>query len=189
MEASNINTVTDNNYPLSETIHKRNARLSTKTAEVCGKCGKEINPGELIIQSYRRGQGFRLIVINCCEKCGLSKDDSRLVFTHCDFCGRAIYKISKGCFNKHTFCSDKCQYSFYNHKNGEVKRTGREYTTCIICGAIFTAQRSNTKFCSNACKQKHYRRGKEERGIGQGGSALSYQYDSTDSISFKQSMN
>lgn len=34
---------------------------------------------------------------------------------------------------------------------------------CDICGEIFSAKYSNSKYCSNACKQKAYRQGYSER--------------------------
>lgn len=37
------------------------------------------------------------------------------------------------------------------------KRRQSRVKSCIVCGAVFSGQRSDVKYCSNACKQKHYR--------------------------------
>lgn len=38
-----------------------------------------------------------------------------------------------------------------------MKRREGRIRTCPVCGAVFGAGRSDTKYCSNACKQKHFR--------------------------------
>jgi uncharacterized C2H2 Zn-finger protein len=148
MESTKI--VTDINYYHGNTIHKRNI--------VCEKCNREINPGETMVQSYKTGRsifGHYRRIINCCETCGLSKDDKRLVFKHCTFCGRPFYKIF-GRSKKHIFCSGNCQSGYYSRIITERRREAR-VKACPVCDAVFSAQRSDTKFCSNTCKQKFYR--------------------------------
>lgn len=149
-EPQNI-AVTDKNCMSKMTINSCN--------EFCGKCGKEIRPGETIYQHWESGfnrlGGYFRRIINCCKDCGLP-DDRRFYFVRCDSCNRLIYKVRSGRRHNHIFCSHACQYNYYNTKLSQEKRAAR-VRECPQCGAVFSGQRSDVKYCSNACKQKHYR--------------------------------
>ena len=144
--------VTNENCLVGVTINKCNDIL-------CEKCGRVIKDGEAIVQNFKMGfhiGGFYRRIINCCEACGLPLNDTRLQKLNCDYCGRTFYKIRNGRMARHTFCSHRCEYSYYNHKRAELRKECQT-KTCLVCGIVISGQRSDSKYCSNACRQKHYR--------------------------------
>lgn len=54
---------------------------------------------------------------------------------------------------KKTFCSESCQRK---HRRQELKALIMP-KTCPICNTDFRPNRTDQKYCSNACKQKAYR--------------------------------
>lgn len=144
--------VTDINSADVTTIKSRNAVK-------CEKCGCDIEPGEPIVQTYktwRTALGHFRRSINCCEKC--APPDKRNTKTFCGFCGRIFYRLNNGRRHKHLFCSDICQYNYYNQKISHARREAR-IKTCPVCGAMFGALRSDSVYCSDSCRQKNYRNG------------------------------
>lgn len=75
-------------------------------------------------------------------------------FITCGGCGKPFYTQVK--------CKKYC--SFDCMRLGSLKiaarrtKENRENRICECCGKVFTPTRSDGKFCSNACRQKAYRK-------------------------------
>lgn len=80
----------------------------------------------------------------------------------CDTCERpVVWKSSRrDYYRRHVFCSERCQWSYYNTARNERAAHARE-KVCEVCNETFTAARRDAKTCSSACKQKAYRRRKD----------------------------
>jgi hypothetical protein len=70
----------------------------------------------------------------------------------CAECGMALSSSA----GKHTFCSDRCRWTFHNRRRSQRTAAKRE-KACEICGKQFTSARNDAKTCSKACRQKAYR--------------------------------
>jgi hypothetical protein len=58
-------------------------------------------------------------------------------------------------------CGNELLVSSYCEKCGMRRlRADRRWKArdCVVCGAGFTTPRKDSKYCSNACRQKYYRR-------------------------------
>lgn len=79
----------------------------------------------------------------------------------CDTCERLVVWRFTGRdhYRRHVFCSERCQWTYYNTARNERAACARE-KVCEACGQSFTATRRDAKTCSAACKQKAYRQRK-----------------------------
>jgi len=87
----------------------------------------------------------------------------------CQRCGLEIVGALSNCYDENgcrlVYSSDwhartcyPCQLELNRLRRLEKRRKAR-VKECPICGAVFSAQRSDTVYCSDACKQKNYRNG------------------------------
>jgi predicted nucleic acid-binding Zn ribbon protein len=65
-------------------------------------------------------------------------------------------------------CSDQCRIAIYNaNARGKLNERGQRRPVpkrpCVICGELFTPKRSDAIYCSDACKQRGYRRKQTQR--------------------------
>jgi hypothetical protein len=81
----------------------------------------------------------------------------------CDACGRPVVWRATGRdrYRRHVFCCERCRWTYHNGVRNERNARARE-KVCEVCGEGFTATRRDAKTCSPPCKQKAYRRRKQE---------------------------
>jgi hypothetical protein len=79
----------------------------------------------------------------------------------CTYCDQP-FRGRRGCGPK--FCSAECQRADRNQRRRETRQQQRPWKPlphCAHCGkTIWNAKRSTARFCSDACRQKAYRRRK-----------------------------
>ena len=130
--------------------------------QCCGKCERELEPNEPVgfWRIYRRGRPHWKYL---CGECAPNMEAHENA--PCDTCGRRVYwqRASRGGMRQRAFCSKRCRWTFYNEKTKE-KRQQALGKICEDCGNPFTASRSDSRHCSDACRQMSYRR----RGKGRG---------------------
>jgi len=72
----------------------------------------------------------------------------------CEGCGKIFYTrvpVKK-------YCNEHCCYlGFWKHKR-EKRLEKRMDMVCKTCGNTFTPKRNDAVYCSNACRQKAYRK-------------------------------
>jgi hypothetical protein len=79
----------------------------------------------------------------------------------CAHCERPmVYHLAPSELGRTFFC-DACGRTYHNQLRKDKRAEGRE-KVCEVCREGFTAKRKDTKTCSEACKQKAYRRRKKE---------------------------
>jgi hypothetical protein len=124
----------------------------------CLDCGHEYEADEPIVigkvemPPYPWSGQIRYWQVTRCQNC---VDLTGCTPYSCETCGRDVYKRNRW-RSLHIFCSALCSSRHYNALQRE-KRLKNRQKQCAQCGAGFTGTRSDSKFCSAACKQKDYR--------------------------------
>ena len=73
----------------------------------------------------------------------------------CKGCGREFYtQISTKKYCLYHLCGNRG----YRKELSERAREARKDRVCKVCGKVFTPTRSDGVYCSNACRQKAYRK-------------------------------
>ena len=147
----------------AETIARREREYASGKGLLCLDCGHEFSPTETIYRksiSHRTLFGWGRTVVSYCESCQPIYWD--VDYGKCDTCEREVYFPWDRRIRRHIFCSDRCSRNYYNQRQKEGRLAARQ-KTCIGCETEFLAPRSDTKFCSAACKQKAYRARQTER--------------------------
>jgi hypothetical protein len=85
----------------------------------------------------------------------------------CAVCGRTVYRTPRAAvkFNwtsstfelldtRQPLCSPKCSSDYYNARRPKVEH---EPVPCYHCGEVYTPKRSDSKFCSGACRVAEHR--------------------------------
>ena len=125
----------------------------------CAQCARELNPAEPVwrevFQFYKKRMrlgGMSFTVAPVCKKCRLEYYDW-IPAQPCEACQRMVVNLPR--FNrKHTFCCKSCEVLYYSHRR---KKAAAEQL-CAQCGEAFRPTRSDSLYCSNACRQRSYRK-------------------------------
>ena len=150
----------------------RRVAKARQAAQECARCGGGIGD---VVYRVRRLVGYFFGkpvygLMPVCEPCApayIVRRDRRAYTTpdgyyrqrrvHCDSCKRVVvYGAADHDLRKRIFCSERCRWTYHNEQRSEAASVSRE-KTCEVCGADFTATRTDAKTCSPACKQKAYR--------------------------------
>lgn len=73
----------------------------------------------------------------------------------CGGCGRVFYTTS---YTKKYCHSYWCGNQANNRRQREYRQMCRQDLVCQCCGEKFTPKRAGARYCSNACRQKDYRK-------------------------------
>lgn len=79
--------------------------------------------------------------------------EQTLIVHECKQCGKTFYSYNN---NNPKYCSYRCANEVYITKRKEIKALEKQ-KECEICGKPYTAKKKDSRYCSNACKQKAYR--------------------------------
>jgi endogenous inhibitor of DNA gyrase (YacG/DUF329 family) len=130
---------------------------SDRYARTCGQCGAPIGDGPVFRGQYRSpvtGKWHKRRN-TMCQDC--AKGGSWPVTGACETCGRVVHQIArKG--RTHTFCCDRCREIHFVAYERRKRQAARNEIECAGCGKRFIPERSDTKTCSPACRQKLHRR-------------------------------
>ena len=128
--------------------------------ECCGKCGEDFLKGEPV---YRKrgniGRGFlggsRTVILSYCDSCAPKDLFAQNPTGKCKTCERTVHYPWDLVDRRHIFCSERCRKAHYTRVQRD-KRLANRQKTCV-CGKKFVGARSDSKYCSAACKQRTYR--------------------------------
>jgi hypothetical protein len=81
----------------------------------------------------------------------------------CEGCGRQVHRLTSF-YARRIFCCERCESRLGACVAKAKRASGRAGKTCTVCGESFDAGKSSAITCSNACRQKGYRR--RRRGLG-----------------------
>ena len=73
----------------------------------------------------------------------------------CGGCGRVFYTTI---YTKKYCHSYWCGNQANNRRQREYRQMRRQNLICQCCGEKFTPKRADARYCSNACRQKDYRK-------------------------------
>ncbi len=129
--------------------------LATLTAEICGRCGVPLDPGTPIFRLGRRPEAL-------CSRCAPSSRSSELALRGvrlslpgaqhaperlCETCRRGVVLVNDARWRRHCFCSERCEWRFYNRLAAARRAEARGPKVCP-CGRPFTGTRRDARFCS-----------------------------------------
>ena len=125
----------------------------------CAQCGRGLKPQEPVwrevFQFYKKRRmqgGMPFTIAPVCENCHLTTYDW-LLPKPCEKCQRMVVNLPR--FNRvHTFCCRSCEVRYYSHR----RKKAAAQQTCGECGGVFKPTRSDSLYCSNACRQRSYRK-------------------------------
>jgi hypothetical protein len=73
----------------------------------------------------------------------------------CNHCGRPVVHDIRRKLPKYVVCSEECQRQVYK----TIKFKGSmDEKPCKLCGTMFKTCKSTSRYCSNRCKERMYRR-------------------------------
>ena len=129
----------------------------------CARCGRKLKPAEPVwrevFQFYKKRMtlgGTPVTVAPVCEKCRVEYSDWATA-QPCEKCQRMVVHLPR--FDrKHTFCCKSCEIRYYSHRRKKAAAQQR----CVDCGEVFKPARSDSLYCSNACRQRSYRKRAKE---------------------------
>ncbi len=174
-----MNSVTDNTYVQAETRFSRNdyqqyyqqMALSQKEGKICGNCGKVLGDSEHVTLCSWGGfthRGRALI----CDACMSSSEINHAtefrrpagawyseryipgIEMECFVCNRPIC-VTPHRAQRDRCCSDRC---YALREKVRQRRHKQKQSTCGTCLEQFSPTRTDSKYCSPACRQKSYRR-------------------------------
>ena len=77
----------------------------------------------------------------------------------CETCGKTFYTMCN--YRRYCHLSD-CRSIAEQKRNEERKQKHYSKHICSVCSATFVSKRKDARFCSNACRQKAYRKNNKE---------------------------
>ena len=135
------------------------------SAESCGLCGEELTGVITRLERWYIGRtlsgppGPVPICSTCFErKRGYLADPwtYRGSPEPCEACGRSVVSNHR-LERQYVYCSERCARRIYNLHRSE-KRARARPSTCTACSEQMSPSRSDARYCSNACRQRAYRK-------------------------------
>ena len=125
--------------------------------------------GDNFIETGETGE--RWLHWYACEACARREHPERfrdpnewtayLEHRRCVHCDRPIFERNASRYLRMgpICCSSNCRNARSNARRAELANLSKETKTvrCFTCQKAFTPTRRDARFCSNACRQKHYR--------------------------------
>ena len=134
----------------------------------CAKCGDSFEQGQPVVwqwpsydgpNSVWAGYDRRTLHIETCIKPRCSEDLIKRCNIHtCSVCGRTVYTAAK--FKG--VCSERCRNTKAKRLQRDIKKLATalysgDIHKCAVCSTQFTPKRTDSRYCSNKCRQKAYR--------------------------------
>ena len=89
------------------------------------------------------------------EKTGFTAEGYAIRKIICGGCGRVFYTTSGSKKYCHSYwCGNRAN----SRRQREYRQMHRQDLVCQCCGEKFTPKRAGARYCSNACRQKDYRK-------------------------------
>jgi hypothetical protein len=139
------------------------------TADQCALCRCAIGPTEPVWFDWgrdprQRGNYRPFLTSAICGACAKPDRPERVGL--CETCGREVHNRSPWRFrSERCFCCHRCQSSAGARKAKTARASKRQGRICSVCGNSFDPGKGNAVTCSNACRQKTYRRRQASVGL------------------------
>ena len=140
-----------------------------RNCDFCGGCGRRFNKDETIWRVRKSPWGCLnrsgWSVVPVCKQCR-PWDLRYLPEKPCEYCGRLVINEAwgKSWYSKHTYCSERCakEHGSIVQKSVRAQRRQQREYVCRVCEKPFKPSRRDAVHCSSACRQRDYRRRKQE---------------------------
>jgi hypothetical protein len=145
---------------------------AARTARWCGRCGRDIAPGEVVARRLFVRGGTNVTCADCsryyvdrykpepCVTCGrpvinthqrwATSPEPRPGFRHAWREGR-YYGPAR------VWCCEDCAVAASLARRRRLRAEARAGQKCEGCGEMIDAGRNDARYCSNACRQRAYR--------------------------------
>jgi hypothetical protein len=120
----------------------------------CAYCEHVFRPDEPVWRT-RSGNVSRFIK-PACDDCRYHASDYERA-SPCEGCRRPVY-LQKSCGWLSTCCCKRCHSRARLAEARTRRRRARGTRACKTCGKFFKPTRTDSMFCSNACRQRAYRK-------------------------------
>ena len=128
----------------------------------CDECGKPIGASDAVVIYWREteyGSFFAFTCYDCRPRMAMGK-------RQCGNCKRTFYSERN---RNLMYCCKRCRDEYYKtryyHEVTKPRRIAARQNkrdkSCKSCGREFSPPRSDSVYCSNACRQKEYRERKK----------------------------
>jgi hypothetical protein len=142
--------------------HRRRRQQATEAAQhakCCGQCGEPIESGDPIWRgriSCYSWSTYSHLMTALCDTCG-RKRPAWVRQRPCVTCGRDVIDLDTvGINRRHATCCEDCaNEARYARRRDRLAKARQK--VCPTCDSEFIGSRSDSKFCSNACRQRAYR--------------------------------
>jgi hypothetical protein len=145
-----------------------NVEEAARSGKCCACCGRSLLDGEPV---WRRrvhyGHFHRLTIAPVCADC---RPDWKPVYStgECGGCGRPVHQTEYR-DRARAYCCQRCEKDIEAARQRQHRTEARGPSRqCVECDETFEPQRADVRYCSNACRQKAYRKRVtlNERGVG-----------------------
>jgi len=143
-------------FPLAVTTFKCNNGI-TLIRHHCLRCKEPIEPTAALYWGSYNSCPYDDIL---CQSCAWRRYES-MGFWHeraCANCQRAIYVTVRRLSNRRVFCDRACSDAFWAARARKGRAIERGTRSCPECLKTFTPKRTDSRYCSVACKQNAYRK-------------------------------
>jgi hypothetical protein len=152
--------VTDDDPATQRRVVIRNAAQSGRH---CAECSREFAPGEPVWRFRKitgRFMGWCYSLAPHCEQCASGDWHYRYHYFEkprpCVGCGRLVHSTTPS-WQSASLCSEDCGHKARAVRDKAARAKRRGTRDCQSCRKTFTPTRTDSRFCSVACKQRAYR--------------------------------
>ena len=129
----------------------------------CCQCGRVIGYEDYLVwytpNSPINGRRHRQAAIVCIDCYHPDYSENPKI---CVFCGRPFYAYCTGNGKNRRYCTDRCHAADVKQQRSKIPKVDKTHIcVCHSCGHEFKSIRSDSSYCSNACRQKVYRQKSE----------------------------
>jgi hypothetical protein len=135
--------------------------------EHCATCKRILRSDEPVWRKrvgIGRGMfgGRRTAIVPVCEQC-IGDDPCVHSVGPCKNCGRTVHDTAWPFPRRFIYCCHHCELTHQSARLAAASRQRRadargSSRSCVECGDHFEPRRTDSQYCSTACKQKAYRK-------------------------------
>jgi hypothetical protein len=143
-----------------DTWRRVNIRNAAENGRHCAECNNEFAPGEPVWRFRKmvgRFFGFCYSFAPHCERCASGDYHHFEKPRPCAGCNRPVHSTTPRWQSASVICCEDCGHKARAIRNRAARAERRGTRDCECCRKMFTPSRSDSRFCSVACKQRAYR--------------------------------
>ncbi len=154
---------------MEERADREMQRQSAKHGGWCARCGNTLGAGDVVVVREIEPYGLAPHCVGCVKARRVSAILASLAAEpweqpdregDCESCGRWTILRNPWAWNRrYIYCCAECRDRVYR----AVRKPKANAHSCDVCGVDFTPARSDSRTCSNACRQRAYRTRKAVR--------------------------